>query len=64
MPRGPDGKGPAGQKLCAAKTPRGLGSHGAGGMGGKGEGIKKYRLVVPEQSGGCKAQHREQSTTP
>ena len=27
----------------------------------KGEGIKKYKLVVTEQSQGCKVQHREYS---
>ena len=33
----------------------------AGGMGEKGEGIRKYKLVVTEQSWGCKLQHREHS---
>ena len=32
---------------------------GVQGNGLKGEGIKKYRLVVTEQSWGCKVQHRE-----
>ena len=31
-------------------------------MGEKGKGIKKYKLVVTEQSWGCKAQYREQSS--
>ena len=31
------------------------------GLHEKGEGMEKYRLVVTEQSQGCKAQHREQS---
>ena len=30
-------------------------------MGKKGAGIKKYKLVVREQSWGCKVQHRELS---
>ena len=30
-------------------------------LGGNGEGIKKYELVVTEQSWGSKIQHREQS---
>ena len=34
---------------------------GIGDMGEKGEGIKKHRLVVTEQSQGCKVQHREYS---
>ena len=29
------------------------------GLGGKGERIKKYTLVVTKQSQGCKVQHRE-----
>ena len=31
------------------------------GMGEKGEGIKKYKFVVTEQSQGCKVQLREYS---
>ena len=31
------------------------------GMDKKGEGIKKYKLVVKKQSGGYKLQHREYS---
>ena len=34
---------------------------GVGRIGEKGEGIKKYKLVVTEQSWGCKVQHREYS---
>ena len=34
---------------------------GAWGTEGKGEGIKRCRLVVTEQSWGCKVQHREYS---
>lgn len=29
------------------------------GLGEKGEGIDKYKLVVTKQSQGCEAQHRE-----
>ena len=32
---------------------------GVGRLGGKGERIKKYKLVVTEQSWGCKVQQRE-----
>ena len=32
-----------------------------GGLDGTSEGIKKYKLVVMEQSWGCKVQHREYS---
>ena len=32
---------------------------GVCGEGGKGEGIKKYKLVVTEQSRGCEVQRRE-----
>ena len=35
---------------------------GVGGMGEKGEGIKKYKLVVTKQSWSCKIQHREKSS--
>ena len=35
---------------------------GVGEMGVKGEGIKKHKLEVTEQSWGCKVQHREYST--
>ena len=35
---------------------------GLGRMGGKGEGIKKYKLVVTEQPWQCKVPHREQSS--
>ena len=34
---------------------------GVGGLGEKGEGIKKSKLVVTEQTQGCKVQHREYS---
>ena len=34
---------------------------GVGGMGEKGEGIEKYRLVVTEQSRGCEVQCRKYS---
>ena len=34
---------------------------GAGVLGEKGEGTKKYRLVVTKQSQGCKVQHRPDS---
>ena len=32
------------------------------GMGDKGEGINKNKLVVTEKPGSCKVQHREQSS--
>ena len=32
---------------------------GVGGLGEKGEGIKKSKLVVTEQTQGCKVQHKE-----
>ena len=32
-----------------------------GGLGEKGEGIKKYRLIVIKQSWECEVQHREYS---
>ena len=31
------------------------------GLGGKGEGVGKYELVVTAEARGCKAQHREGS---
>ena len=34
---------------------------GGAGDGEKGEGIQKHKLVVTEQSWGCKVQHREYS---
>ena len=34
---------------------------GAWGLGGKGEGSEKYRLVVTKESWGCKVQHRKYS---
>ena len=34
---------------------------GGGGLSEKGEGIEEYKLVVTEQSQGCKVQHREYS---
>ena len=34
---------------------------GVGGLGEKGEGTEKYRLVVTKESQGCRVQHREYS---
>ena len=34
---------------------------GVGGLGVRGEGIEKYRLVVTEQARGCKVQHGKYS---
>ena len=39
----------------------GADGRGVGGLCEKGEGIERYRLVVTEQSWGCKVQHREYS---
>ena len=36
---------------------------GGWGLDGKGEGNKKYKLVVTEQSRGCKVQQREHSNS-
>ena len=38
------------------------GWRGVRGMGDKGEGINKNKLVVTEKPGSCKVQHREQSS--
>lgn len=32
-----------------------------GRLGGRGEGIEKFKLVVTEESWGCEVQHREHS---